>query len=57
MYAAKRHFFSIDDFAVAAFIDFAAAMCTNIKTGLDGDGYKFSKPLKQAAAEFFAFLG
>jgi hypothetical protein len=39
VYAAERHFYVVDDFTVSALVDFAAAMCTNIKVRFDGNGY------------------
>jgi hypothetical protein len=38
VHAAKRCLFTVYDFAVPAFVDFAAAMGTDIYTWFDGDG-------------------
>ena len=38
VYTAERRLFAVYDFAVAAFVDFAAAMGTDIYTWFDGDG-------------------
>jgi uncharacterized protein (UPF0147 family) len=37
VHAAEREFFSINHFAVASFIDFAAAVGANVEAGLNGD--------------------
>ena len=39
MHAAECCFFTIDDFSVAAFIDFATAVSANIEAWFNGDCY------------------
>ena len=57
MHTAKSGFFVVDDFAVAAFIDFAAAMSAHVHAGFDGDGDERGEAFEEAPAKFSAFLG
>ena len=57
MHAAECGFFAIDDFAVSALIDFAAAVGADVEAGFDGDGDQLRKTLKQARAQFSTFCG
>ena len=57
MHATEGGFFSADDFAVASFVDFAAAMSTNVEARLNGDGDEIGETLEKTSAELSAFLG
>jgi len=57
VHAAERKFFSINHFAVASFVDFAAAVGADVEAWLNGDGHEFGEALEESGAEFSAFLG
>jgi hypothetical protein len=57
MRAAERHFFAINNFVVAAFVDFAAAVSANVHAGFDGYGDKGCEAFEQACAKFPALYG
>ena len=46
MYAAESCLFAIDDFSVAAFIDFASTVGANIKAWFNSDCYQLGKALE-----------
>ncbi len=50
MHAAERGFFSVDDFSVPAFVDFAAAVGANVEAGFNRNRYKLGEAFEKASA-------
>ena len=57
MHAAESGLFAINHFAVASFVDFAAAVGAHVEAGLNGYGDEFGEAFEESSAEFSAFLG
>ncbi len=56
MHAAERGFFTFEDFAVAAFVHFAAAVSANVKAGLNGNADQVGETFEQTFGELLAFF-
>jgi len=55
--AAEHEFLVVYDFAVSAFVHFAAAVRTDFEAGFQGNADEFAKALEELPAEFFAVGG
>ena len=57
VHTAESGFFSVDDFSVAALVNFAAAVSTHVEAGFDGDGNQVGEAFEKPCAQFSAFFG
>ena len=57
VHAAEGCFFSVDDFLVASFVDFATTVSTHVKAGFNGNGNKIGEAFEQACADLSSFIG
>ena len=57
VHATEGGVFSIDDFSVASFVDFAAAVGADVKAWLNRDRDGIGEALEKTSAKFSAFLG
>ncbi len=56
MYTAEGCLFSVYDFSVAPFIDFAATVGTDIEAWFNSNGNKFCEPLEKTSTKIFTLL-
>jgi len=56
MHAAEGCFFSINDFSIASFVHFAAAVGANFEAGLNGNGDEVGEAFKQTCADLSSFF-
>jgi len=50
VHAAEGCFFSVDEFSVASFVDFAAAVGANVEAGFNGDRDQLGEAFEKASA-------